>query len=149
MTDDVTARLDAHGAGIENLWTTIDTLQEENQKLRDRITELERIVDPANTIESYDQLTREQKAFKLRVALTRKALESNGRAAMKYAEVKAVFGNHPSPGHTYDLMEIAAEADGFTYSDATGEKRLTVKTGGVNDDAVIRTANKTGSAVPA
>jgi len=67
--------------------------------------------------------------------------DQGGKAWFDYNDVKALFGNRPSNGHAYDLMEIAAELDGFEYGTFHGEKRLRANLEAVNDDAVLHAAN--------
>lgn len=149
MTDDIHARLDALSQANTALWDEIDDLKAENERLRDRVATLERVVDPDGIETDYGGLSREQKAFRLRTALVREALESNGRAAMNYKQVKSLFGNRPSPGHAYDLMDHAADADGFQIDETADARRLTVKTESVNDETVIHAANNAPDAQPA
>lgn len=152
MSDEID-KLRAHVEALSNrtgdLRETIQELERENSHLRDRVSELERVIAPDPEAESYEDLSREQKVFKLRTALVSKATDNQGRARMKYNDVKWLFNDHPSPGHTYDLMKLAGNADGFDYNDKTGEKRITVDIGDVNDNAVIRAANKTTEGTPA
>ena len=127
----------------------ITELQETVDALADRVADLERVVDPDGTATDYDGLTREQKVFQLRTALVRRAFDNAGRAAMQYGEIQSLFGNRPSPGHAYDLMDHAAEMDGFRIDDTADAKRLTVKTDAVNDETVIHAANNAPDAQPA
>jgi hypothetical protein len=64
----------------------------------------------------YQQLNRAAKVKRVRQKLCEKAREKqNGRAAMDYNEVAALFDYHPSPGHAVDLAKAAAE-----YNEDTG-----------------------------
>jgi len=123
------------------------------EELEDRVAELEELVDPDPGGVAYEQLTREQKVHRVRVALLEQATAGKS-AAMKYKDVQWLFDGRPSPGHAYDLMELAAEADGYVYDRAgggnvNGEKRIRVEPDAVNDERVIHAANKGSDATPA
>lgn len=149
MTDDTDPLVVALQRKLNHVSDRLESVEADRDDLKDRVAELERVVDPAPESKGYDDLSRDQKVFRLRTALVTDAMQNGGRAAMRYGEAKSVFGNRPSPGHTYDLMELAAAADGFDYNEDTGEKRITVNIEAVNDDAVIRAANKTPGGIPA
>lgn len=134
---------------LSDVTDRLEAVEEENERLRDRVAELEKIVDPSGDAGEYHELTRPQKVFQLRRALMLKAARDGGAAAMSYRDVLAVFNYQPSDGHAYNLMRYAAEADGFTYNDATGEKRLTVKTDAVSDETLIHSVNNATDATPA
>jgi hypothetical protein len=121
------------------------------EELEDRVAELEELVDPDPGGTAYEQLTRDQKIHRVRVALLEQA--TAGRApTMSYDDVQWLFDGKPSPGHAYDLMELAAEADGYTYETGghgSGKKRIRVEPDGVNDERVIHAANKGSDGVGA
>ena len=123
------------------------------EELEDRVSELEELVDPDPGSVAYEQLTRDQKVHRVRVALLEQA--NDGKPpAMKYKDVQWLFDGRPSPGHAYDLMELAAEADGYVYDKAgngniEGEKRIRVEPDAVNDERVIHAANKGVDGTPA
>jgi len=122
----------------------LDYLREENERLRDRVAELEELVDPDPGGTAYEQLTREQKIHRVRVALLEQATAGNA-PVMKYTDVQWLFDGRPSPGHAYDLMELAAEAEGYVYETGghgDGQKRIRVEPDAVNDERVIHAANK-------
>jgi len=109
---------------------------EERRELEERVAELEGLVDPDPGSTSYEQLTKPQKVHRVRSALVEEAEKRGGRAALQYDEVKWLFDGHPSAGHCYDLMERAADMDGFAYdrpSGDGGQKRVRVNLDGVND----------------
>lgn len=110
--------------------------------------ELERVkgvtnADPDRT--AYEQLTKEQKVYRLRSKLVEIAENTDGTARMEYDDVRKMFGGNPSPGHAYDLMRAAGEIDGFDYEENTPDgmkKRIVAKSDAVNDVAAFRGANK-------
>lgn len=80
----------------------------------------------------YNTLNREEKISIIQEELVERAkVRQNGKASIDYNDVKALFskeyGGCPSPGHTYDLIEDAAEQDGFSYDNAKrGQYQLVV-----------------------
>ncbi len=130
----------------------VSALREENERLRERVNELDSVVDPDPSAE-YDDLTKEQKVRKLRKALLREAMTGTGQAAMQYDEVRALFNMNVSPGHAYNLMEAAGEMDGFGYDTSggqnQGQKRVTCDAGVVNDESLIHSVNKAVESNPA
>jgi len=151
MKDDVEARFDAMSKWQDNLEDRVVELEDENRQLRERVAELEELVDPDPGNVAYEQLTKSQKIHRVRKALLETATRSNGVASMKYKEVMALFNNRPSPGHAYDLMEAAAEIDGYAYDAAgqgRGDKRVRVNADDVNDDRLFHAVNN-GDTAPA
>ena len=143
MSDDVDDRLAELEAWQDAAKTQLQHLREENDRLRDRVAELEELVDPDPGGTAYEQLTREQKIHRVRVALLEQATAGNA-PVMKYTDVQWLFDGRPSPGHAYDLMELAAEADGYVYETGghgDGQKRIRVEPEAVNDERVIHAAN--------
>lgn len=146
--DDLEARFDALNRSRLHLMERLDEAEEERDQLRERVAELENIVDPDPGATEYEQLTRPQKVHHLRRHLTEEAATGNGKFAMKYREVKALFDGYPSAGHCYDLMKRAGELDGFTYDEAgggRGQKRIRVNIGDVNDETLLHAVNKARS----
>lgn len=122
----------------------IDDLEATNERLRERIGHIEELVDPDPGATEYHQLTKPQKVHRLRRTLTEQAAtQRNGKARMTYREVMMLFDGHPSAGHCYDLMERAAELDGFAYDTPGdgGQKRVRVKIDGVNDETLLHAVN--------
>jgi len=130
---------------VKALQRKLNTQVDRIDELEDRVAELEELVDPDPGNADYEQLTKEQKVFRVRKHLLKLAHNTNGRASMKYKEVMALFNGHPSPGHCYNLMERAGERDGYVYDKAgggQGEKRIRVKSEEVNDETLIQSVNK-------
>jgi len=149
--DDLERRLQALEAWQDAAVTKMKRLGEENDRLRDRVAELEQLVDPDPGSVAYEQLTREQKVHRVRVALLEQA-NAGKSPIMKYDEVQWLFDGKPSAGHAYTLMELAAESDGYVYETGghgSGQKRLRVKPDAVNDERVFHAANKATSTLAA
>lgn len=130
-------KLTAHGDRLEALET-------ENDQLRERIAELEQVVDPDPGSVEYEQLTRPRKVHRVRKALAENAANSHtGKASMEYSDVIWLFDGQPSAGHAYDLMELAAELDGYSYDEPNGggQKRVRVNLEAVNDETMLHAAN--------
>lgn len=125
----------------------IDALRKRIEHLQERVAELEQTVaDIAAQTEpeasEYGSMSRPQKVHRIRVALLRDAIQSNQRAAMDYHAVRAVFDNRPSPGHAYNLMAWAADADGYEYIEpGDRNNQLRVDADAVNDEHLFQAAN--------
>lgn len=136
---------------VEALQRKVNTQAERIEDLEDRVAELEQLVDPDPGTTAYEQLTREQKVHRVRVALLEQATAGKS-AVMRYDDVRWLFDGKPSAGHAYTLMELVAEAEGYTYEiggHGKGQKRIRVEPDSVNDERVIHAANKGDSALPA
>lgn len=151
MTDDVEQQLDDLEARFEALNRArlhfsdrVDELQAENDRLRERVAELEKIVSPDPNAVEYEQLTRPQRVHRIRKKLVEQAARRhNGRSSMDYKEVTWLFDGHPSAGHAYTLMELAGDLDGFEYDPNSGKNhRVLVNLDGVNDESLFHAANK-------
>lgn len=146
MSDDEITLVDALRQKVKN--------QEERiEDLEDRLADMEELVDPDPGHTDYAQLTPDQKVHRVRKHLAQEAAKGN-RPTMQYNDVKWLFDGHPSPGHCYDLMERAAEADGYTYDTSghgnqQGQKRVRVNLDAVNDETLIHAANNATSDTPA
>ena len=127
----------------------IADLQVEIERLNERVAELEREVTPQLDAKSYDQLTRPEKVQRLREALAeRAASRHNQKAQMDYKDVTWLFDGNPSPGHAYDLMELAGQATGFVYDSPrsdSGNRRIRVDLDAVKDETVFHAANNASS----
>ena len=143
MSDELVARLDALEAWQDAAVTKMKRLGEENERLRDRVAELEELVDPDPGGVAYEQLTSDQKVHRIRVALLEQA--TAGKApTMKYDDVRWLFDGKPSAGHAYDLMERVANADGYVYETGghgDGQKRIRVEPDAVNDERIVHAVN--------
>jgi hypothetical protein len=112
-------------------------LEQENEDLRERVAELEGAVDPNPTGKEYDDMNRGERVFRVRVAVARRAADSNGKGSYVYKDVSTLFNEQPSSGYCFKLLREAAEADGFDFDESTRPKRLTVNLDGVNSDAIV------------
>ena len=141
--DELEQRLDALEAWQDAAVTKMKRLGEENERLRDRVAELEELVDPDPGGVAYEQLTSDQKVHRIRVALLEQA--TAGKApTMKYDDVRWLFDGKPSAGHAYDLMERVANADGYVYETGghgDGQKRIRVEPDAVNDERIVHAVN--------
>lgn len=120
-------------------------LEQEVERLRERVAELEQVVDTDMDALTYEQMTKKDKVREIRAYLVREATSSaNGGAALTYDNVQALFNGRPSPGHAYDLMQVAATAEGFNYDQFDGDRtnRITVNLDGVKDVDRFHAANK-------
>lgn len=73
----------------------------------------------------YDQLTRDDKIGMVREHGFRRAMDSGGRAALDYDDIRwEVFDGGPSPAHCYDLMKWASDAR-FGADGRRGSQRVT------------------------
>lgn len=126
-------------------------LREENQELKDRVAELEDLVDPDPGATDYHSLTKEQKVRRIRKTLVENAMATSGTDSMMYKSVMTLFDGHPSAGHCYNLMERAAELEGFQYDQAggSGQKRVRVNVTDVKDEALLHSVNKADGSVTA
>ena len=140
MTGDIeqlTRRMDAMSRKMDHLNGRIDDLQ-------DKVSVLERATDTDPGSIDYDALSRTDKVREIRLAVLRRAMDRpNGKAQMEYKEVRTLFNDHPSPGHCYDLMRDAGNLPGFEYAERDGANNtIRAVIDDVNDEALIRTANK-------
>jgi len=76
-------------------------------------------------------LTKETRATRLRRLVVVDALENKEqRHPLTYKQVQSLFEDHlgkgPSHDYAYTLMDMAANADGFTYGEYKGQKQLRV-----------------------
>lgn len=132
---------------LEAANAAVDRLED----LEERVAELEEVVDPDPGTTAYEQLTKDQKVHRVRVALLEQVMAGKS-ATMVYDDVVWLFDGKPSAGHAYDLMELAAEADGYIYETGghgKGQKRIRVIPDSVNDERVIHAANNGSGATPA
>lgn len=147
---DIEAEIERIDNNIQGLFAKlgqVKELQEENEELKERVAELERVIDPDPGSKDYQSMSRAEKVRKLRASLYRKAESKGGKAQITYDEVLALFDHHPSAAHAYQLMERAAYAEGFRYDkmgpNNDGQKRLAVEIQSVKDEENFYTKNKT------
>jgi hypothetical protein len=102
------------------------------ERLTDRIEELEAQVEvleeraPDPSKKQYDEMDRSDKAAVVRSKLKNEAESTTGTAKATYKDVVRIFDGQPSAGHSYDIMDTAAEGDGFNLGTSPdGTKRLT------------------------
>jgi tetrahydromethanopterin S-methyltransferase subunit G len=132
-----------------------DELNEKVDKLNSRLSEIEKLVSPNSGTTPYDEMSKDQRVFRVREYLLQQAVNGESRE-LQYREIKSLFNGQPSDGYCYNLMELAAKADGFSYGRKgandpnmqTGPKRITVNPGAVNDETLIHTVNNGGNDVP-
>ena len=135
---------EAEGSIVERL----EALEAENEELKDELFQLRRIVSPDPNRVAFTRMERPEKVRRLRETLVQKAMKNRGAAAMDYKETIALFEGQTSPGHAYDLMELAGKGDGFSYQDEP-KKRVTVKIDAVKDESLFHGANKAPEGEPA
>lgn len=103
---------------VETLRSDLETTRAQLEQMKDRVPEPSR--------KAYDDMDKHDKVTVLRQKLKDQAENTNGTAYVQYKDVVRMFDGHPSPGHAYDLMETAAQAEGYNYgTNPEGEKRLT------------------------
>jgi len=128
---------------VNDLKGDLNDLRAENERLRDRIAELEATTEVSD---DYDQLDRDTKVGMVRGHLIERARQQHGKAAIDYDDVMwEVFDGEPSADHCYTLMQKAATADGFDVRDRQGENRqLVVDLDATKDLTAFSHANKDG-----
>ena len=122
----------------------INDIVDENERLRERVSELESVVTPHPESKDYQDLTRDEKVQQLRESLVEKAsARQNGRFSMGYKDVMWLFDGQPSAGHCYRLMDLAGEATGFDYAKFEDRpNQIRVNIDGVNDETLFHAVNK-------
>lgn len=110
---------------VNRLEDVVEGLEEENEELRAKVEVLEeRAPDPS--AQEYKAMDKHDKATVVQSKMRETAEATNGTASMQYKDVITVFNGKPSPGHAYDILEVAGQGDGFNYGEAPdGTKRLT------------------------
>lgn len=148
------ARLDGVGyeeehESVADILAEIDRLETRLDEFDERLRRVERVVDTDPDRTEYAEMTKEQKVFRIRQELVQNADATDGTWQLTYRDVKALFNGQPSAGHCYNLMEAAAQLDGFEYDrpgegDATshtGQYRIRVTTPQVNDTSLFQSVN--------
>lgn len=129
------------GMMLEKRREDIERLEAENERLKERVAELEAKVDPDPTAKEYDEMDRSERVRKIRESLVTEAQRrTTNKSQMNYKEVLRLFDNHPSAGYVYKLMQLAANADGFKYTDKDG-KVIRVKADAVKDETLFHGVN--------
>lgn len=139
MNDDT---IDAHDRRIGENAKDLAYLKQEVRELRETIDRIERVVDTGSGAATYEAMTRKDKVRKVRAYLVEQA--QSGRAYLTYDNVVAVFDGRPSPGHAYDLMRLAGEAQGFDYQEREDGRpnRIVVEIDEISEDAAFHAVNK-------
>ena len=120
----------------------IERVEAENERLTERVAELEAAVDPDPTGKAYREMSRDEAVRKIRETVLEQAQRSHsGKAQMTYKEVLALLDHEPSVGHAYNLMERAGREDGFQYTDNNG-KVIQANSEGVKDETLFHGVNK-------
>jgi len=143
--EELAALVDALRRRTEFLRERVDDLEDEKESLRGRVTELERVVDPDTAGTEYERMTKPERVYQLRVALTRGAMDNGGKWSMDYNAVQALFDNYPSPSYCYELMSCAGNMDGFDLDEPSGRggnKRIRVNLDAVKDETLFHAAKK-------
>lgn len=110
----------AHRAieNIDELGQRIDDLEADIQSVEERVAE------PGQM--EYTQMGKAEKATVVRSKLKREAEATSGRSAAEYKDIIRMFDGQPSAGHAYNLMDAAAQVDGYAVGKSPdGTKRLT------------------------
>lgn len=111
---------------IEALTERVDALEDEVDDLKDRAPDPKR--------QAYEDLSRSDKVTVVCSKLRSEADATNGQAAAQYKDILRMFDGHPSAGHAYQLMNAAADRDGFQVGKSRDDtKRLTYNAARVND----------------
>lgn len=144
IDSEIEPRLDALARAKMHAQDRIDELEDENERLRERVAELSKIVAPDPERTEYESLTRPQKVHRLRVALVEQAAtQANGKSMMTYRDVQWLFDGQPSAYHAYTIMELAGELDGFSYDTDQGDQiRILANLDATKDETLICAANK-------
>lgn len=144
MTDADTPTVSALQARVDALNRARIDLRDRVETLEQQLADIQEVIDPDPGATAYEMLTRPQKVHHIRKKLVEMADRQGGKAQLKYRDVKMLFDGYPSAGHCYDLMERAAELEGFAYDETggTGEKRIRANLDAVNDETYFHGVNK-------
>lgn len=94
----------------------VESLEQENEELRERLGALEGATGINLENAEYKQLSRAAKLKRIREKLAEKAEQNgSGKAAMDYNDIMWLFDGHASPGHASTLLKEAGEAEGYSY----------------------------------
>jgi len=127
-----------------SLFEAADAAIERVDELEQELAELQGAVDTDLHFREWKEMTKKDKVRRIQAELVESAQSSqNGKDSMDYQDIIWLFNNRPSAGHVYNLMEIAAEGDGFSYDEGEGQNnRLLVDLNAVNTETVFQSLNK-------
>jgi len=130
-----------------SLFEAADAAIERVKELEREVNELQGAVDTDLHFREWKEMTKKDKVRRIQAELVESAQESqNGMDSMDYQDIIWLFNNRPSAGHVYNLMEIAAEGEGFSYDKAKNgqNNRLLVDLSAVKTETVFQSLNKEG-----
>lgn len=134
------------------IYTTVDTedvhdfheaatrAAQKLDKTNERLAELEAYVDRRTEQTSYADMTKRDKVWTIRKTLLS---QEGGNPSMRYQDVMWLFDGEPSAGHCYNLMEYAADKDGYEYQEFGDDRqhRIVLKTDELNENAAVHRVN--------
>lgn len=129
------------------LFEAADAAIERIDELEAEVAELQGAVDTDLHFREWKEMTKKDKVRRIQAELVESAQQTqNGKDSMDYQDVIWLFNNRPSAGHVYNLMEVAAEGDGFMYEEGKDGRNnsLLVDLDAVKSDAVFQRLNKEG-----
>lgn len=98
-------------------------LEDDLEAIADDLAQVNLRLSAQDEDRAYDDLSRDAKVGMVREYLFDRATDGRGRT-LDYSDVQEkVFDGEPSPRHCYDLMQLAAQADGFEVRDPAGRNR--------------------------
>lgn len=93
---------------------------------------------PAIDRKDYADLSRAEKGRGIRIALAREATRNDGRYRFDAEEIRRdVFEGQTSGGHARNLMDLAADAEGFEAARRHGKEWLQVDLRDVTDEEIL------------
>lgn len=121
---------------IETANKAVENIAEMGDRIAELETRLEAVEERApNPAEmEYARMGKAEKATVVRSKLKHEAEATGGTASAQYKEIIRMFDGNPSAGHAYDLMDAAAEIEGFNVgTNPEGTKRLTCRLEAVDE----------------
>jgi hypothetical protein len=115
-------------AKANDLEEELEELRSAHQDAVEQLTKHELRLSEQDEDRDYDTLDRDTKIGMVREHAFDRAVDSGGRTTIDYNDVKwSVFDGEPGAAHCYNLMEWAAEAEGFRVRDPeNGNRHLAV-----------------------